>query len=62
MYDADVGEGYADIFGTLVLLDFGLDGIPAEDVNGDGDYDDDGIFHLIMEKETVYGTGKHLKI
>ena len=39
MYDADVGEGYADIFGTLVLLDFGLDGIPAEDVNCDGDYE-----------------------
>ena len=46
MYDADVGEGYADIFGTLVLLDFGLDGIPAEDVNGDGDYDDDGSIEI----------------
>ena len=25
IYDSDVGEGYADFFGTLVLLDFGLD-------------------------------------
>ena len=39
VYDADVGENF--IFGT-VLLDYGLDGIPAEDVNGDGDYDDEG--------------------
>ena len=39
VYDDDVGESY--IFGT-VLLDYGLDGIPAEDVNGDGDYDDEG--------------------
>ena len=42
IYDSDVAEGYADLFGTLVLLDFGLDGIPASDANGDGDYDDDG--------------------
>ena len=35
-------KAYADIFGTLVLLDFGLDGIPALDANEDGDYDDDG--------------------
>ena len=42
IYDSDVAEGYADLFGTLVLLDFGLDGIPANDANGDGDYDDDG--------------------
>ena len=42
VYDSDVGEGYADFFGTLVLLDFGLDGIPALDANDDGDYDDDG--------------------
>ncbi len=42
LYDSDVGEGYADILGTLVLLDFGLDGIPADDANGDGDYDDEG--------------------
>ena len=42
LYDSDVGESYADIFGNLVLLDFGLDGIPASDVNEDGDYDDDG--------------------
>ncbi|GIS54116.1 hypothetical protein Ct9H90mP29_11580 [bacterium] len=42
IYDSDVGEGYADFFGTLVLLDFGLDGIPALDANEDGDYDDDG--------------------
>ena len=42
IYDSDVGEGYADFFGTLVLLDFGLDGIPALDANDDGDYDDDG--------------------
>ncbi|MFL2982826.1 MAG: TonB-dependent receptor domain-containing protein [Candidatus Neomarinimicrobiota bacterium] len=41
-YDSDVAESYADILGTLVLLDFGLDGIPADDINGDGDYDDDG--------------------
>ena len=39
VYDADVGENY--IFGT-VLLDYGIDGIPANDENGDGDYDDDG--------------------
>ena len=39
VYDNDVGESY--IFGT-VLLDYGLDGIPAEDVNGDGDYNDEG--------------------
>ncbi|MDP6169671.1 MAG: TonB-dependent receptor [Candidatus Marinimicrobia bacterium] len=42
LYDSDVGETYADILGTLVLLDFGLDGVPADDANGDGDYDDDG--------------------
>ena len=42
LYDPDVRESYADIFGTLVLLDFGLDGIPALDANEDGDYDDDG--------------------
>ena len=42
LYDADVRESYADIFGTLVLLDFGLDGIPALDLNEDGDYNDDG--------------------
>ena len=44
LYDSDVGEGYIDILGNgnLVLLDFGLDGIPAEDANGDGDYDDEG--------------------
>jgi hypothetical protein len=42
VYDDDVRENYADIFGTLVLLDFGLDGVPAVDNNGDGDYDDDG--------------------
>ena len=38
-YDDDVGERY--IFGN-VLLDFGLDGIQAVDVNEDGDYDDEG--------------------
>ena len=43
VYDDDVRENYADIFGTLVLLDFGLDGVPAVDNNGDGDYDDDGV-------------------
>ena len=42
LYDEDVRETYADIFGTLVLLDFGLDGIPALDLNEDGDYDDEG--------------------
>ncbi len=42
VYDSDVAEGYAEIFGTFVLLDFGLDGIPADDANGDGDYDDEG--------------------
>ena len=42
IYDSDVAEGYADILGNLVLLDFGLDGIPADDINGDGDYDDEG--------------------
>ena len=42
LYDEDVRESYADIFGTLVLLDFGLDGIPALDLNEDGDYDDEG--------------------
>ena len=42
LYDEDYCEQYADIFGTLVLLDYGLDGIPAEDANGDGDYDDYG--------------------
>ena len=42
LYDSDVGESYADIFGTLVLLDFGLDGVPANDANEDGDYDDEG--------------------
>ncbi|MFL2998584.1 MAG: TonB-dependent receptor domain-containing protein [Candidatus Neomarinimicrobiota bacterium] len=42
VYDDDFRENYADIFGTLVLLDFGLDGVPAVDNNGDGDYDDDG--------------------
>ena len=42
VYDDNVRENYADIFGTLVLLDFGLDGVPAVDNNGDGDYDDDG--------------------
>ena len=39
VYDDDVGERY--IFGN-VLLDFGLDGIQAVDVNEDGDYDDEG--------------------
>ena len=38
-FDADVGENF--IFGTI-LLDYGLDGIPANDENGDGDYDDEG--------------------
>ena len=42
VYDSDVAEGYADILGNMVLLDFGLDGIPADDINGDGDYDDEG--------------------
>jgi len=42
LYDADYCEEYVEIFGTLILLDFGLDRIPAEDANGDGDYDDDG--------------------
>ena len=42
VFDYDVREGYADVFGTLVLLDFGLDGIPAVDNNGDGDFDDPG--------------------
>ncbi len=42
VYDANVREGYADVFGTLILLDFGLDGIPAVDGNEDGDYDDEG--------------------
>ncbi len=42
VYDDDARENYADIFGTLVLLDFGIDGIPAVDNNNDGDYDDEG--------------------
>ena len=42
LYDADVSESYAILFGTEILLDFGLDGIPAIDANDDGDYDDEG--------------------
>ncbi len=53
LYDADVGEGYADIFGTKVLLDFGLDGLPNT-----GDYgEDNGVwdgetFEDLNENET----------
>ena len=64
LYDPDVRESYADIFGTLVLLDFGLDGIPALDANEDGDYDDDGdVPPMQMEqREMVCGMVKRLKI
>jgi hypothetical protein len=36
VYDADVREGYADIFGTKILLDFGLDGLPNTGDFGEG--------------------------
>ena len=42
VFDSDVGESFANIVGNLVLIDFGLDGVLADDVNGDGDYDDEG--------------------
>ena len=42
VYDEGFGESWAIIFGDSILLDFGIDGIPAQDNNDDGDYDDDG--------------------
>ena len=41
-YDEDFGETWLEIFGTKILLDWGLDGVEAVDNNGDGDYNDDG--------------------
>ena len=46
-FDPDYGENYIDVdlgFGVIIkqLQDWGLDGIEAVDINGDGDYNDDG--------------------
>ncbi|GIS27056.1 MAG: hypothetical protein CM15mP127_14290 [Gammaproteobacteria bacterium] len=56
LYDPDVRK-VIDIFGTLVLLDFGLDGIPALDANEDGDYDDDGMSLLMQMEQREMGLG-----
>ena len=43
VYDEDFGENWLIFeWGDSVLLDFGIDGVPAQDNNDDGDYDDEG--------------------
>ena len=57
VYDADVREGYADIFGTKVLLDFGLDGLPdtGDFGEGNGVWDGETFENLNGNTEIIDG-------